>query len=53
MTGADAVLAGDLGCLLNIAGKLSRRGSNVEVRHVAEVLADMTADVPPIGAPAK
>jgi L-lactate dehydrogenase complex protein LldE len=52
-TGADAVLAGDLGCLLNIAGKLSRRGSKVEVRHVAEVLADMTADAPPIGAPAR
>jgi L-lactate dehydrogenase complex protein LldE len=51
-TGADAVLAGDLGCLLNIAGKLSRRGSAIEVRHVAEVLADMTADAPPIGAPA-
>jgi L-lactate dehydrogenase complex protein LldE len=51
-TGADAVLAGDLGCLLNIAGKLSRRGSQVEVRHVAEVLADMTAEVPPIGAAA-
>src|SRR5438874_21482 len=52
-TGVDAVLAGDLGCLLNIAGKLSRRGSNMEVRHVAEVLADMTTDVPPIGAPAR
>jgi L-lactate dehydrogenase complex protein LldE len=52
MTGADAVLAGDLGCLLNIAGKLSRRGSAIEVRHIAEVLADMTADVPPIGKPA-
>jgi L-lactate dehydrogenase complex protein LldE len=50
-TGAGAVLAGDLGCLLNIAGKLSRDGRRVEVRHVAEVLADMTADVPPIGAP--
>src|SRR5207237_8525467 len=48
-TGVDAVLAGDLGCLLNIAGKLSRRGSNMEVRHVAEVLADMPTDVPPIG----
>ena len=24
-TGADAVLAGDLGCLLNIAGKLTRK----------------------------
>src|SRR5487761_334649 len=41
-TGADAVLAGDLGCLLNIAGKLSRRGESIEVRHVAEVLAGMT-----------
>jgi len=49
-TGAEAVLAGDLGCLLNIAGKLHRRGRRVEVRHVAEVLAGMTGDVPPIGA---
>lgn len=50
-SGAEAVLAGDLGCLLNIAGKLTRDGRRIEVRHVAEVLADMTADVPPIGAP--
>jgi L-lactate dehydrogenase complex protein LldE len=48
-TGAEAVLAGDLGCLLNIAGKLHRRGGHVEVRHVAEVLAGMTDEVPPIG----
>ena len=38
-TGADTLLAGDLGCLLNMAGKLRRRGSPVKVRHVAEVLA--------------
>ncbi len=38
-TGADVLLAGDLGCLMNMAGKLSRRGSRVAVRHVAEVLA--------------
>jgi L-lactate dehydrogenase complex protein LldE len=50
-TGAEAVLAGDLGCLLNIAGKLHRRGRRVEVRHIAEVLAGMTAEVPPIGVP--
>ena len=50
-TGADAVLAGDLGCLLNIAGKLLRQGRAVEARHVAEVLAGMTGEVPPIGAP--
>jgi L-lactate dehydrogenase complex protein LldE len=47
-TGAPTVLAGDLGCLLNIAGKLTRDGSPVAVRHVAEVLAGMT-DEPPIG----
>ena len=44
----DMVLAGDLGCLMNMAGKLSRRGSRIAVRHVAEVLAGMT-DLPPIG----
>ena len=46
--GATTLLAGDLGCLMNMAGKLSRRGANVEVRHVAEVLAGLT-DAPPIG----
>jgi L-lactate dehydrogenase complex protein LldE len=47
-TGAELVLAGDLGCLMNIAGRLSRRGTPVEVRHVAEVLAGV-AGQPPIG----
>jgi L-lactate dehydrogenase complex protein LldE len=50
-TGVPVLLAADLGCLLNIAGKLSRQGHEIEVRHVAEVLAGMT-DTPPIGAPA-
>ncbi|MCH7694219.1 MAG: (Fe-S)-binding protein [Proteobacteria bacterium] len=49
-TGADTLLGGDLGCLLNVAGRLKRRGSDVRVRHVAEVLAGMT-DGPPIGDP--
>jgi len=48
-TGADTLLAGDLGCLMNMAGKFTRDGVEVKVRHVAEVLADMTAAVPPIG----
>lgn len=54
-TGADTLLAGDLGCLLNMAGRLTRQGSDVRVRHVAEVLAGMTDEVPPIGhaAPAR
>jgi L-lactate dehydrogenase complex protein LldE len=38
-TGAGLLLAGDLGCLMNMAGKLKRRGSPLQVRHVAEVLA--------------
>ena len=50
-TGADLLLAGDLGCLMNMAGRLARRGSAVEVRHVAEVLAG-ELDAPPIGRPA-
>ena len=44
----DLLLAGDLGCLMNMAGKLKREGSAVQVRHVAEVLAGMT-DLPAIG----
>ena len=48
-TGAGTLLAGDLGCLLNMAGRLKREGNPVKVRHVAEVLAGMTGDVPPIG----
>lgn len=50
-SGAAAVLAGDLGCLLNIAGKLSRLGIRVEARHIAEVLAGLADEVPAIGAP--
>lgn len=47
-TGAGTLLAGDLGCLMNMAGKLKRRGSTIQARHVAEVLAGMT-DEPAIG----
>jgi L-lactate dehydrogenase complex protein LldE len=49
-TGAHTVLAGDLGCLLQIAGRLARGREDVETRHVAEVLADMTEE-PAIAAP--
>ena len=45
---ADTVIAGDLGCLMNMAGKLQREGSTVKARHVAEILAGM-ADGPAIG----
>ena len=48
-TGAEVVLAGDLGCLMNMAGRLSREGRAARARHVVEVLAGMTGEVPPIG----
>jgi L-lactate dehydrogenase complex protein LldE len=47
----DLLLAGDLGCLMNMAGKLKRQGSSIAVRHVAEVLAGDYSD-PAIGEPA-
>jgi L-lactate dehydrogenase complex protein LldE len=47
-TGADTLIAGDLGCLMNIAGRLQRQGRVVKARHVAEVLAGVS-DEPPIG----
>jgi L-lactate dehydrogenase complex protein LldE len=48
-TEADTLLGGDLGCLLNMAGRLHRLDSKIKVRHVAEVLAGLTDEVPPIG----
>lgn len=42
-TGASAVVLGDLGCMLNIEGRLRRRGdTTTRVLHVAEVLAGTT-----------
>ena len=37
-TGAEAVVATDAGCLMNIGGCLRRRGSKVRALHLAEVL---------------
>ena len=44
-TGADAVVLGDLGCILNIEGRLRRRGDKrTKVLHIAEVLAGNAAE---------
>jgi L-lactate dehydrogenase complex protein LldE len=43
-TGAEFVVTGDVGCLLNIEGKIARGGGKVRAVHVAEVLAGMTED---------
>ena len=37
--GVDAVVSGDASCLMQIGGRLSRRGSAVRAMHLAEVLA--------------
>ncbi len=47
-TGAAVLLSGDLGCLMNIAGRCERMNKPVRCYHTVEVLAGM-ADVPAIG----
>jgi L-lactate dehydrogenase complex protein LldE len=42
----ELLLGCDLGCLINIAGKLSREGVDVACRHVAEVLAGEMSEAP-------
>ena len=38
--GATTLVGGDLGCLLNLAGRAAFQGNRLEVRHVVELLAD-------------
>jgi L-lactate dehydrogenase complex protein LldE len=47
-TEASCVVSCDLGCLMQIAGTLSRDGKKVQARHIAELLANMI-ETPPIG----
>lgn len=51
-TGADTLAAGDLGCLMNMAGRLKREGSTVRAYHIAEILAG-TGSAPAIAEPGK
>jgi L-lactate dehydrogenase complex protein LldE len=37
--GVDAVVSGDASCLMQIGGRLSRKGSRIRVMHLAELLA--------------
>jgi L-lactate dehydrogenase complex protein LldE len=39
-TGAEILIGSDLGCLMNISGRLRRLGKNVRTMHVADVLAE-------------
>lgn len=38
VSGAAVLVGGDVSCLMHLEGGLRRRGSNVEVRHIAELL---------------
>ena len=38
-SGADTVVGCDMGCLMNIQGMLSRKGSSVRAMHIAQLLA--------------
>lgn len=38
-SGAGMLVGGDVSCLMHIAGGLHRAGSDIEVRHIAEILA--------------
>jgi L-lactate dehydrogenase complex protein LldE len=38
-SGADTVTGCDMGCLMNIQGMLSRKGSNIKIKHIAQILA--------------
>ncbi len=49
-TGAETLTGADLGCLLHLAGRVEREGKTLRVRHVAEILADMS-NTPALGEP--
>jgi len=38
-SGADCVTGCDVSCLMNLQGRLSRRGEKIKVKHIAEILA--------------
>jgi L-lactate dehydrogenase complex protein LldE len=43
-TGASRLVAGDLGCILNMEGKIHREGIDVRVHHFVELLVDREGD---------
>ena len=43
-SGADTVVGCDMGCLMNIQGMLSRKGSDIKIMHIAQILAGTTIE---------
>jgi L-lactate dehydrogenase complex protein LldE len=46
-TGADVLVGGDVGCLMHLAGRASRRGTRLRTMHLAVVLAQARGLVSP------
>ena len=43
-SGADLLIGGDCGCLMNIGGHLCKRGSQLSAQHIAQFLWERTRD---------
>jgi L-lactate dehydrogenase complex protein LldE len=43
-SGADTVVGCDMGCLMNIQGMLSRKGSDIKTLHIAQILAGVAIE---------
>ena len=39
-SGADVLIANDLGCIIHMQGGLRRKGINIKVKHIAEIIDD-------------
>lgn len=37
-TGAEYLVGGDMGCLMNIGGRMQREGKNIKIIHISEIL---------------
>jgi len=45
-TGADTLVAGDTTCLMHLEGGVRKRGDHLQLRHIAQILDEATADTP-------
>ena len=39
-SGANVLIANDLGCIIHMQGGLRRKGINIKVKHIAEIIDD-------------
>ena len=39
-SGANTIVSCDMGCLMHLEGGLKRRGSDINVKHISQILAE-------------